>query len=283
MEIITAKSAGFCFGVKRAVDMAYEQSEGQNIYTFGPVIHNEHVVKDLTDKGIKVLNSVEDIMNAPVGTVIIRAHGVTTEVYDAIKDRGHTLVDATCPFVLKIHNIVRKASKEGSFIVIIGDANHPEVMGIKSEAKDNSAVLSDISEAEKFMSDPENCRKKLCVVFQTTYNFKKFQEFVEIFQKNSYDKVDVLNTICNATEVRQHEAAEIAACVDAMIVVGDLKSSNSQKLYEICSNACRHTFFIQTADDMDFSKLKGFERIGITAGASTPNNIIKEVQIRCQT
>lgn len=283
MEIITAKTAGFCFGVKRAVDMAYEEYGDGLVYTYGPIIHNAWIVDDLRHKGINVLNSIEDIRNAEPGVVIVRAHGVEEDVYDAIRNCGHTLVDATCPFVLKIHNIVRKASADGFYIVIVGDANHPEVLGIKSCVKNNVTVVADKQEAINFISNNSNNIKKLCVVAQTTYNFNKFQELVEIFRKNSYDKIDVLNTICNATEERQKEAAEIAVSVDAMIVVGDKKSSNSQKLYEICSGLCEHTFFIQSAGDMDFNKLKGFNKIGITAGASTPNNIIKEVQKQCQT
>lgn len=283
MEIIVAKTAGFCFGVKRAVDMAYEQAVEKNVYTFGPIIHNEHVVKDLENQGVRVINSEEEILNAPKGIVVVRAHGVTEDVYSAIEKAGHKLVDATCPFVLKIHNIVKKAASEGAYIVIIGDKNHPEVKGIQSSVLDVSSVLADREEVQEFMNLEENRHKKLCVVAQTTYNFKKFQEFLEIFTKNSYDKVDVLNTICNATEVRQKEAAEIAAQVDAMIVVGDPKSSNSQKLYEICKGVCEQTYFIQTAADMDFDKLRGLGRIGITAGASTPNNIIEEVQAQCQT
>ena len=281
MEIITAKSAGFCFGVKRAVEMVYQQTDGENVYTFGPIIHNEEVVKDLENKGVRVLNTEADILNAAKGTVIIRAHGVPEDIYRVIEDAGHRLVDATCPFVLKIHQIVRKASSEGIHVVIVGDKSHPEVQGIKSCAAE-STVIADADEACIFLKNEGKHCKKLCVVSQTTYNFNKFQELVEIFEKNSYDRIDVLNTICNATEERQKEAAQIAEAVDAMIVVGDKTSSNTRKLFEICKNKCNNTYFIQTAADMDFDKIKKFERIGITAGASTPNNIIQEVQAKCQ-
>ena len=183
--------------------------------------------------------------------------------------------------MLKIHQIVRKASAEGTHVIIVGDKNHPEVQGIKSCA-DDSTVIADESEACIFMENEAGHHKKLCVVAQTTYNFNKFQYLVEIFQKNSYDKIDVLNTICSATEERQKEAAAIAAESDAMIVIGSRNSSNACKLYDICRERCAHTYFIRTAADMDFEELKKFDRIGITAGASTPQNIIEEVQAKCQ-
>lgn len=282
MEVITAKTAGFCFGVKRAVDMVYKESEEEKVYTYGPIIHNEEVVKDLEKKGVNVLCSEEDIKAAPRGTVIIRAHGIEEPVYGLIENAGHRIVDATCPFVLKIHNIVKEASQRGEFIVIIGDKNHPEVQGIQSCAKDNSIVIADKEEAEFFLENKAKQYEKLCVVSQTTYNYNKFQELVEIFQKNSYHIVNVLNTICNATEERQKEAAQIAANVDAMIVIGGKNSSNTQKLYEICKSRCSNTYFIQTAADLDFALLEGADKVGITAGASTPNKIIEEVQTRCQ-
>ena len=226
MRVTTARSAGFCFGVKRAVDMVYEHAGNGNVYTYGPVIHNEEVVNDLTRRGVKVLETPEDIKKAPKGTVIIRAHGVPEEIYHIIEESGHKLVDATCPFVLKIHQIVRKASAEGTHVIIVGDKNHPEVQGIKSCA-DDSTVIADESEACIFLENEAGHHKKLCVVAQTTYNFNKFQYLVEIFRKNSYDKIDVLNTICSATEERQKEAAAIAAESDAMIVIGSRNSSNA--------------------------------------------------------
>ncbi len=194
MRVTTARSAGFCFGVKRAVDMVYEHAGNGNVYTYGPVIHNEEVVNDLTRRGVKVLETPEDIKKAPKGTVIIRAHGVPEKIYRIIEKSGHKLVDATCPFVLKIHQIVRKASAEGTHVIIVGDKNHPEVQGIKSCA-DDSTVIAYESEAYIFMENEAGHHKKLCVVAQTTYNFNKFQYLVEIFQKNSYDKIDVFNII----------------------------------------------------------------------------------------
>ncbi len=281
MEVRLAKTAGFCFGVQRAVDMVYNKLGTENIYTYGPIIHNDEVVDELSKKGVVILNTVEDILNAPKGTVIIRAHGVPKEVYCAIDKAGHILEDATCPFVLKIHNIVKKA-KEDSYIVIVGDENHPEVIGIKSCAGDESVVIKDKDEAELFLKKESNKHKKLTIVAQTTYNYNKFAELVEIFRENCYNIVDVMNTICNATKQRQLEAAELACQVDAMIVIGGRHSSNTIKLYDICRKECANTFFVQTAADIDVSRLKDFDTIGITAGASTPKKIIEEVQILCQ-
>ncbi len=282
MNVIVASNAGFCFGVKRAVDMVYEEVNNANVYTYGPVIHNEEVIKDLEARGVKVLDSEDDILSAPRGIVIIRAHGVNEGVYEVIRQAGHKLVDATCPFVLKIHNIVKNAAAEGKRIIIIGNPNHPEVQGIKSCAGNDCYVINSEEDAEFFIENTGKDNKKLCIVSQTTFNYNKFQELVEIFKKNSYSRVDVLNTICNATEERQTEAEILSRKVDAMIVIGGKNSSNTQKLYEICSKECKNTFYIQTADDMDYSLLSGLDKVGITAGASTPKKIIEEVQTRCQ-
>ena len=282
MEVILAKTAGFCFGVKRGVEMVYDNADKENVYTYGPIIHNEEVVKDLEKKGVKVLNSDDDIKDALSGTVVIRAHGILEEVYEVIEKAGHEIVDATCPFVLKIHKIVKEASQKGEYVIIIGDKKHPEVMGIQSCAGGNCTVIADACEAQNFIKNSKKLQKKLCIVSQTTYNYNKFQEVVEIFQKNSYHSFDILNTICNATQERQREAADIAGRVDAMIVIGGRNSSNTQKLYDICKKICDKTYFIQTAADMDYSLLRGLDKVGITAGASTPNNIIEEVQTRCQ-
>ena len=282
MKITLAKSAGFCFGVKRAVDTVYEQlemsaAERQPIYTFGPIIHNEEVVRDLEEKGVTVLESVEELEEraAHGGTVIIRAHGVEKGISEKIKELGYTLVDATCPFVLKIHRLVEKHSAEGAQIVIIGNEKHPEVKGIKSWSLDpHTAVIATPEEAEKYQAESG---KKVCIVAQTTFNYNKFKDLVEIISEKGYD-ISVLNTICNATRERQTEARSIAKEVDAMIVIGDKHSSNTQKLYEICSRECHNTYYIQTLDDFDMNQLRSVETVGITAGASTPNNIIEEVQ-----
>ena len=211
----------------------------------------------------------------PKGTVIIRSHGVAKSVYDFLEEHDFKIVDATCPFVLKIHRIVEEHTKNGEHILIIGNDNHPEVEGIKGWCeKEYTTVIQTREEAENFHLEEE---KKICIVSQTTFNYKKFQELVEIIQKKGYDII-VLNTICNATEERQTEARSIAKDVDAMIVIGGRSSSNTQKLFEICKMECENTYYIQTLADLDLRKLKSIDNVGITAGASTPNNIIEEVQ-----
>ena len=273
-EVILAKSAGFCFGVKRAVDTVYEQTGKKNVYTFGPIIHNEEVVKDLEKKGVFVINTMEELDDITEGTVIIRSHGVSSAVYEALQKKGVEIVDATCPFVLKIHNIVKQESANGKQIVIIGNEKHPEVEGIMGWSKTQVHVVDTAEKAQNLQLDPQ---REVCIVSQTTFNYNKFKDLVEIIMKKSYD-VSVLNTICNATKERQTEAESIAESVDAMIVIGDKHSSNTQKLVEICRKACDNTYYIQTLDDLDLNQLGSVETVGITAGASTPNNIIEEVQ-----
>ncbi|HJA07400.1 MAG TPA: 4-hydroxy-3-methylbut-2-enyl diphosphate reductase [Candidatus Mediterraneibacter pullicola] len=276
MKVIKAKTAGFCFGVKRAVDTVYEQVDACSslIYTYGPIIHNEEVVRDMESKGVVVLRSEEELDALEKGTVIIRSHGVGKWIYDKLEARNIRIVDATCPFVKKIHNIVRKASAEGAHIVIIGNPDHPEVQGIRGWAGEKVTVVQDKESAEGVDFGK---KEKICVVSQTTFNYNKFKDLVEIIKKKSYD-VSVLNTICNATKERQTEAESIAGSVDAMIVIGDKHSSNTQKLFEICRKACNNTYYIQTLDDLNLNQLGSVETVGITAGASTPNNIIEEVQ-----
>ena len=277
MEVNVAKTAGFCFGVKRAVDQVYEQTEkenGKKIYTYGPIIHNEEVVKDLRSRGVEVIHSEKELAALTEGIVIIRSHGVPKRIYDLLEERKLQYVDATCPFVKKIHNIVKKASEEGSHVIIIGNPEHPEVQGIMGWSLLPVAVIQDAEEAAQ-LSLPEE--QKICIVSQTTFNYNKFKDLVEIISKKRYD-ISVLNTICNATKERQTEAKSIAKGVDAMIVIGDKHSSNTQKLFEICKKACNNTYYIQTLDDLDMNQLRSVETVGITAGASTPNKIIEEVQ-----
>ena len=276
MTIITAESAGFCFGVKRAVDAVYgEIKKGGRIYTCGEIIHNEEVVKDLTKKGVTVLKSKEELESLEEGTVIIRSHGVSKEIYDIIEKKEKVrLVDATCPFVLKIHGIVSDESSAGKEIIVIGDKEHPEVQGIIGFSESPVTCIKTEEEAKAYQPDSS---KPKCIVVQTTFNLHKFNNIVEILKKKCYD-VHTVNTICNATEQRQTEALEIASRVDAMIVIGGKHSSNTRKLYEICSDRCADTRFIQTAEDLVTDSLKDVNCVGITAGASTPNYIIEEVQ-----
>ena len=284
-EVIVAKSAGFCFGVERAVEQVYEQIEKVKrgeasgpIYTYGPIIHNEEVVRDLEEKGVRVLETEEDLRALPFGqgTVIIRSHGVSRHVYDILKERGVAVVDATCPFVKKIHRIVDEHSRAGEAVVIIGNASHPEVEGIRGWGNSETKVVENEAQAEEYNLLEG---QKLCIVSQTTFNYNKFKELVEKFLKKGYDS-SVLNTICNATQERQVEAARIASQVDAMIVIGGRHSSNTQKLYEICLKECKDTFYIQTLGDLDPDSVSSVRSVGITAGASTPRKIIEEVHTR---
>lgn len=275
MEIMLAKSAGFCFGVQKAVDKVYEQIDKNTpIYTLGPIIHNDEVVKDLEKKGVSVLNSLEELKNISRGIIVIRSHGVAKEVYRFIEKMGLEYVDATCPFVKKIHQTVEKESQKGREIVIVGNQGHPEVDGIKGWSSTKVTIVSSQKDAEEFTLKESD---SVCIVAQTTFNYNKFQELVEIFSEKGYDTI-VVNTICHATRERQTEAQGIARDVDFMIVVGDTHSSNSRKLYEICKEECDNTYFIQTLDDLNLELPDSVRLVGITAGASTPNNIIEEVQ-----
>ena len=275
METKLAEYAGFCFGVKRAVDTVYEQLErGKTIYTYGPIVHNEEVVKDLGDKGVGVLKGKEALEALDQGSVVIRAHGVPKEICLLLEKKGLEYVDATCPFVKKIHRIVERAGREGEHVVIIGNPAHPEVEGIVGWCSGPVTVIETLQEAESFVP-PEG--KKLCVVSQTTFNYNKFHSIVEIFQKKGYN-INVAKTICNATEERQNAARELAKEADVMIVIGGRHSSNTRKLYEICCEECADTYFIQTLDDLHLELPKSVRLVGITAGASTPNKLIEEVQ-----
>ena len=275
MEVILAKTAGFCFGVERAVDTVYREigKKEQPIYTYGPIIHNEEVVRDLNEKGVVVIDDLCELSQKEKGIVIIRSHGVSEAELLKMEESPHQIVDATCPFVKKIHTAVRKYSGEGREIVIIGDPTHPEVMGICGWCLKPAAIIKTTEEAEGLTIES----KKICIVAQTTFQITKFDEIVEIIQKKGYDSI-VLNTICNATEERQREAEEIAGRVDAMIVIGGKKSSNTAKLYSICKARCGRVQYIQTKNDLDVELLKDCQRVGITAGASTPKNLIEEVQ-----
>lgn len=278
-KIILAKSAGFCFGVKRAVDLVYSRFGEKNVYTYGPIIHNECVVKDIENHGVKVIKDSSEVEDATNATIITRSHGISKKTQEELDKTGAKIVDATCPFVLKIHKIVEEESKKGSQIIIIGNENHPEVMGIKGWATSDVYIIDTKEKAEEIKLDTN---RNVVIVSQTTFNYKKFQDLVEILSKKGYN-ISIRNTICNATEERQTEARQIASQVDSMIVIGDSSSSNTRKLYEICLKECPNTFYIQTINDLELSKLSSSDYIGITAGASTPQNIIEEVYTNVRT
>ena len=282
MKVRLAETAGFCFGVERAVGMALriaaEPGRGA-VYTLGSIIHNEEVVADLERQGVLAV-SLKELKNLKEGTVILCSHGVSRSVIEEVaclKDENgqkkFQVEDATCPFVKKIHRIVEEQSGQGYRILVIGDRNHPEVEGIIGWSK-TPVIVTDNEKDLQNLEIKEG--EKLCVVAQTTFNYKKFQYLVEIIERKRYDII-VVNTICNATEERQAEAARLARQSDAMIVIGGKQSSNTGKLFEISKKECENTYYIQTLGDLDLNLFKSFRSVGITAGASTPNNIIKEV------
>ncbi|MBR6359211.1 MAG: bifunctional 4-hydroxy-3-methylbut-2-enyl diphosphate reductase/30S ribosomal protein S1 [Lachnospiraceae bacterium] len=272
MKIDVAKHAGFCAGVERAVSMVYEQAEGNRpVYTFGPIIHNEEVVSELEKKGVRVVNDLDELSELPKGVVIIRSHGVSRDDFLKISSSGHEVIDATCLLVKKIHHIVEEETKNGSCIVI-GDPDHPEVRAIVGWSNGKCTVIETEEQAKAYRSDGE----RTTIVSQTTFNLNIFNKIVEILSEKVYN-TNVLNTICNATEVRQREACEMAETHEAMIVIGGVNSSNTRKLFDICKQRCASTYFIQKAGDPVLKDLESFCSVGITAGASTPNKIIKEV------
>lgn len=275
-KVTVAKSAGFCFGVDRAVKMVYNELESNTkVATLGPIIHNQDVVNDMNAKGARVVESVDELL--PEETVVIRSHGVGREVYEKIAEKGCRMLDATCPFVAKIHKIVAEKSKEGYLVLIAGDVNHPEIQGIIGHCEQNFCVFKDNFELKHvFEKNPDFLRKKLAFVAQTTYNIIEWEECLKVIPKGNPDIV-IFDTICSATDTRQSDAAELAKQSDVMLVVGGRHSSNTVKLYEVCSRYCK-TYHIENSDELSSLMLPCAGKIGITAGASTPAYIIEEVQ-----
>lgn len=266
MPIKVAKTAGFCFGVKRAVDAVYEaHKNGIKIATLGDVIHNRQVIEDFESKGIYSFDDVSEIPDD--FTIVIRAHGIGRDIYEKIGDRPY--IDLTCPFVSKIHKIVEKHYNEGYKIIIVGDANHPEVIGINGWCN----YEADVIDSESTIIENDYSDSKLCVVAQTTIKKNNFVQIVQILKKTCKSTIE-FDTICSATRNRQEEAAELARNSDCMIVIGGLKSSNTKKLYEISKKLCHETYHVETAEEIP---QKQYYKIGITAGASTPVRIIREV------
>ena len=276
MQVELAKSAGFCFGVSKAVDIVKAEiikKPDKPIYTYGPIIHNEQVVAELEADGVKALEK-DEIDKAVPGIMIIRSHGVSRATEEELVAAGFTVVDATCPFVKRIHRTVQNNSEQGDKIIIVGDAAHPEVQGIMGWCMNDPYIIGDIKDADNIPYAKED---RITIVSQTTFNYNKFQEIVDYIGKKGY-YINVVNTICNATEERQEAAARLADRADCMIVIGGAHSSNSHKLYEICKGRCDTTYFIQTLDDLHLELPSSASLVGITAGASTPNKIIEEVQ-----
>jgi len=280
MNVELAKYAGFCFGVKRAVDTVQEQLKtGKTIYTYGPIVHNEEVVKELEEQGVRVLNTKDELLALTPSegervAVVIRAHGVPKEIIEIIESKGIECIDATCPFVKRIHRVVEEGSLAGNQIYVAGNPGHPEVEGICGWCHGEAIVVETPEEAQKINFDD---KKRGILVAQTTYNYNKFDNIVEICSQSGYNGT-VVNTICNATQERQQAAKELAKRADVMIVIGGKHSSNTRKLYEICSQECANTYYIQTLDDLSLVLPTTVRLVGITAGASTPNKLIEEVQ-----
>lgn len=275
MEIVVAESAGFCYGVKRAVNMAVEGCNYKNnVYTLGEIIHNKSMTSRLEEKGIKNSESLDEIPDGAV--VIIRAHGVGRDVYERLKGKGCRIVDATCPHVAKIHRIAETESSSGRMLVVIGTHNHPEVVGISGWCS-SAAVIESREELNRFISEYSNVPDlKISVVSQTTSSKIFYDECKEAL-KNVFEDAKIFDTVCNATEKRQSEAEALSGRVDAMIVVGDKTSSNSKHLAETCSRFNRNVFFVESSKQLDTSQLEGFSRIGVTAGASVPDWLINDV------
>ena len=273
MQIILAKTAGFCFGVNRAVKLTYELLEqGRPVATLGPLIHNPQVVEDLESKGAITCDSVDDV---PDGCeVVIRSHGVGQSVYDKISTRRLAYHDATCPFVTKIHKIAARAGADGAMLLVAGDAKHPEVQGIVGHTTGKVEVFANLAELEKLLPELTQ-QKSIFAVAQTTFNVQSWETCKE-FLKNQCTNAKIFDTICNATWARQQEAEDLSQKCDHMVVIGGHHSSNTQKLLQV---AARHTkaINVETADELDKDWLNGARIVGVTAGASTPSSIIEEV------
>ena len=274
MEIKIAKFSGYCYGVKRAMDLALEkldETSEKKVYSLGPLIHNDQAMKKFTDKGLIVEEDINKIEKN--STAIVRSHGLPKDFYDKMDIISTNVVDATCPFVKKIQDIVYENYKSGHGIILIGDKDHPEIRGINGWSDNSSIIINSIEDVERFDFSED---RAYIVAVQTTYKLEKYLQIEKIL-KNRLKKVEFFNTICYATRERQDSARELSKTVDAMIVIGGKSSSNTKKLAEICSENCI-TFLIETAKDIDLEKISSFSTIGITAGASTPDFIIDEVK-----
>ena len=275
MTFTLAKTAGFCFGVNRAVNLVYDLlDKGERVATLGPIIHNPQLVAELETRGVRIIASPKEA--EPGETVVIRSHGVEQSIYNEMESRSISYADATCPFVAKIHRIVAKAAAEGKTVLIAGDPNHPEVVGIRGHAGENVFVVRNADELQKRLKTLKNSQNPPCIlVAQTTYHTTFWRDCFEVARKH-YTNIEIFDTICCATSERQSEAAELAAHSDLMLVIGGRHSSNTQKLKQLCEGFCP-TVLIETSAELRDIGLSAYDKIGITAGASTPAHIIKEV------
>ena len=267
-----AEYLGFCYGVKRAIKIARESASEDNACTLGPIIHNPQMVEKLRTEGV---GTVDDVTDMTHGTVIIRSHGVGPTVYDAARAQGLNVVDATCPHVAKAQTAAKTLAEEGRTVVIVGEKKHPEVQSIFEWSNKKAHIAETVGEASALPS-----AERLGIVSQTTFSGEKFKEIVGVLLDKSRD-VKILRTICNATDSRQQAAIKLAGKVDLMIVIGGKNSANTSRLAELCRNCC-DTRHIETAAELKDAWFRNKSKIGITAGASTPDWIIKEVYLQCQ-
>lgn len=273
MKVILAKNSGFCMGVRRAVETA-KKIYGQGVYILGEIIHNESVTDEIKRLGTKIIDSPDEVDN---GTVIIRSHGVGKDVYDKLEAKGIKIIDCTCPFVLKIHNIVKIYHADGYRIIITGEKDHPEVVGINGWC-DNSATVID----EDYESVSLDEGEKICLVSQTTFPETRFKKILEFFSKKTLKTLEVFETICYTTRERQEEAEILSKTCDAMVVVGGKHSSNTKKLMRICQGNCESVYFISNPDELNYKNFRNYKKVGIVAGASTPNEQSMEVFINME-
>lgn len=277
MEIVVGKTAGFCYGVKNAVTKTEKMlTENENIFCLGELVHNGEVIKKLEKMGLKVINDIEDASDK----VIIRAHGIPREIYTKAKKLNIEICDYTCPMVLKIHNIAEEYAQKGYFIFLIGKKEHPEIIGTFSFCGKNAYVLEKGDEIQEAM---ENFNKsntnKILIIAQTTFNLEKFEIIAQAIKKeiNSNVELEIKNTICNATKIRQEETNQISKEVQCMIIIGGKNSSNTQKLYDIAKKNCQNAFVVENKEELPIDRIKNFRKIGIMAGASTPNESINDI------
>lgn len=274
MDIIIGKTAGFCFGVKNAVDNTIEElKKVEQVYCLGELVHNKQVTEELKNKGVIFIDNIEEARN----NAIIRAHGIPKNVYEKAKDLNIKLKDLTCPKVLAIHKLAIKYSNENYYIFLVGQKTHPETIGTISFCGENSSIIENIEdivvEVEKFKKTNLN---NAVILAQTTISLEKFNIIVEELKKH-IKNIEVKNTICASTRLRQEETKEIAKKVEAMIIVGGKHSSNANKLYEIAKKYCKNVFFVETKEELEIDKIKKLKSLGIMAGASTPQKSIEEI------
>ncbi len=281
MEIVVGKTSGFCYGVKNAVDKTREQLENmqENVYCLGELIHNENVINELENKGLVIISDINEAKEN--SKVIIRAHGISKDVYEKAEKRHVKLIDLTCPKVLSIHKMAEKLKQENKYIILVGKKLHPEIIGSISFCGEKSIVIENKDEIEDVVKSVKKDRiQNIAVLCQTTFSVSKFQEMIDILKEKCEDSninLEVYNTICSATNLRQNETKELAKQVEYMIIVGGSKSSNTQKLYEVAKTENENVILINDKNQLPLDTIKKYNNIGIMAGASTPDNVIQEI------